>query len=80
MTIPPPKTDDPLIMTGTRVMFHYNGGWFVGEVLRFDEERERYLIERQQKGAGLPRVWIDEDLVRPLPGSAPKSGFLAPEK
>jgi hypothetical protein len=71
---------EPLIMTGVKVMFNYRGGWFVGEVLRFDRERERYLIERQQKGMHLPRVWVDEDLVRPLPGSAAKSGFLAPEK
>jgi hypothetical protein len=72
--------DDPLIMIGAKVMFNYRGGWFVGDVLRFDVERERYLIERQQKGMQFPRVWVDEDLVRPLPGSAPKSGFLAPEK
>lgn len=72
--------NEPLIVTGVKVMFNYRGGWFVGEVLRFDEERERYLIERQQKGMNLPRVWVDEDLVRPLPNSAAKSGFLAPEK
>jgi len=71
--------NEPLIMTGVKVMFNHRGGWFVGEVLRFDKERERYLIERQQKGAGLPRVWVDEHLVRPLPGSAPKSGFLGPD-
>jgi hypothetical protein len=72
--------NEPLIVAGVKVMFNYRGGWFVGEVLRFDEERERYLIERQQKGMNLPRVWVDEDLVRPLPNSAAKSGFLAPEK
>jgi hypothetical protein len=66
-------------MTGVKVMFKYRGSWFVGQVLRFDGERERYLIERQQKGIELPRLWIDEDLVRPLPGSAPKSGFLGPD-
>jgi len=72
--------NEPLIMTGVKVMFSHMGGWFVGEVLRFDGERERYLIERQQKGMHLPRVWVDEDLVRPLPNSGAKSGFLAPEK
>jgi hypothetical protein len=72
--------NEPLITTGVKVMFNYRGGWFVGNVLRFDVERERYLIERQQKGAELPRVWVDEHLVRPLPGSAPKSGFLGPDK
>jgi hypothetical protein len=72
--------DEPLIMTGVKVMFNYRGGWFVGEVLRFDGERERYLIERQQKGIELPRLWVDEHRVRPLPGSTPKSGFLAPDK
>jgi hypothetical protein len=71
--------NEPLIMTGVKVMFNYMGGWFVGEVLRFDPERERYLIERQQKGMNLPRVWVDEDLVRPLPNSSPKSGFLGPD-
>jgi hypothetical protein len=74
------NNDDPLILIGAKVMFAYRDGWFVGEVLRFDAERERYLIERQQKGGQLPRVWIDEYLVRPLPGSAPKSGFLGPDK
>ena len=72
--------NDPLIEVGMKVMFHYQGAWFVGDVLRFDAERGRYLIERQQKGMNWPREWVDEDLVRPLPGSAPKSGFLAPEK
>jgi hypothetical protein len=75
------RTDEnePLIMTGVKVMFNCRGGWFVGEVLRFDGERERYLIQRQQKGMNLPRVWVDEDLVRPLPNSTPKSGFLGPD-
>jgi hypothetical protein len=63
----------PLVMTGVKVMFNYKGGWFVGEVLRFDGERDRYLIERQQKGMNLRRVWVDEDLVRPLPKGTPKS-------
>jgi hypothetical protein len=71
--------NEPLIMTGVKVMFNHRGGWFVGEVLRFDRERERYLIERQQKGMNLPRVWVDEDRVRPLPCSSPKSGFLGPD-
>ncbi|MGJ4971015.1 hypothetical protein ACQR1N_20330 [Bradyrhizobium sp. HKCCYLRH1073] len=76
------RTDgnEPLIVTGAKVMFYYGGGWYVGEVLRFDQERERYLIERQQRGMTLPRVWVDQDLVRPLPNSAAKSGFLPPEK
>lgn len=71
--------DEPLLTTGVTVMFNHGGGWFVGKILRFDEERERYLIERQQRGSDLPRLWIDEDLVRALPNSAPKSGFLGPD-
>ncbi|MGY8669239.1 hypothetical protein Q3C01_43835 [Bradyrhizobium sp. UFLA05-109] len=71
--------DEPLITTGVSVMFNHEGGWFVGKIVRFDEERGRYLIERQQKGSNLPRLWVDEDLVRPLPLSAPKSGFLGPD-
>jgi hypothetical protein len=70
--------EQPILTVGMKVMFHHYGGWFVGEILRF--EGERVLIERQQKGMNLPREWVDEDLVRPLPGSAAKSGFLAPEK
>ena len=69
--------NEPLIMTGGKVMFNYYGGWFVGEVIGFNGES--YLIERQQKGMNLPRLWIDEDLVRPLPGNTPKSGFLGPD-
>lgn len=74
-----PIFNDDHVLAGTKVMFHYRDGWYVGEVLRHDKERERYLIERQQKGGQLPRVWVDEDLVHPLPGSAPKSGFLGPD-
>ena len=74
-----PMFTDNHVLVGMKVMFHYSGGWFVGEVLRHDAERERYLIERQQKGGYVPRVWIDEDLVHPLPGSVPKSGFLGPD-
>lgn len=61
------------------VMFNDRGGWFVGDVLRFDAERDRFLIERRQKSGDLPRIWVDEDLVRELPGNAPKSGFLGPD-
>lgn len=63
--------DDPLITVGMKVMFIRDGGWFVGDVLRLDGER--VLIERQQKGANLPREWIHEDDVRPLPKGTPKS-------
>lgn len=67
------------ILVGMTVMFNHRSEWFVGEVLRFDPERERFLIERRQKGTDNPRIWIDEDLVRELPGNAPKSGFLGPD-
>jgi hypothetical protein len=60
-------------MIGAKVMFHFREGWFVGDILRFDTERGRYLILQQEKGGGGSRVWIDEDLVRPLPKGSPKS-------
>jgi hypothetical protein len=74
-----PIFNDAHVLVGMKVMFHYRGGWFVGEVLRHDKERERYLIDRQQRRDDPARVWIDEDLVHPLPGSTPKSGFLGPD-
>jgi hypothetical protein len=67
------KGNDPVITVGMKVMFHYRGGWFVGDVLRF--EGERVLIERQQKRMNLPREWVHEDDIRQLPKSTPKSAI-----
>jgi hypothetical protein len=62
--------DDPIIVAGMKVMFHHGGSWFVGDILHFDEERQRYLIQRQ---ANRSQVWISEGLVRPLANGSPKS-------
>jgi len=67
--------EPPVLTVGMKVMFACKGGWFVGEILRF--VGGRVLIERQQKGANLPREWVHEDDARPLPKGVPKS-VIAP--
>jgi hypothetical protein len=61
--------EPPILMVGMKVMFLCRRSWFVGEILRF--EGERVLIEHQQTRGDLPRKWVHEDDVRPLPKTGP---------
>ena len=65
--------EPPVLVVGMKVMFLHQRAWFVGEILRLDGDRA--LIDHQQKKAELPRKWIHQDDIKPLPKGTPKSAI-----